>query len=420
VNTPAASQDKVLDYEAAAATVREQARSVLASNRTDSERVELLAAQGRVLAAPVLADRDQPPFNRSTRDGFACRAAELTSGRPLRVIGQIRAGESWTARSPGEFEAIEIMTGAPLPAELDSVVMIEHVTVSTIDSQKAILPNRGRTLHAGENVVPAGAEARHGDVIVPAGTRLTASQIGASASCGFAFVEVQRRPNVGILATGDELVKVGATPARYQVRNSNSYSLAAQVSGSGGEPVILPIARDEPAETEAAIRSASHCDLLLLSGGVSMGKYDFVEEALARIGAAFFFTGVKIQPGKPVVFGRFSDSGKYFFGLPGNPISTLVTFLLFVQPMLSALGGADNEGPRFIQAQLAEDVVVKTGLTRFLPARLDANFLRPRVSQIRWQGSGDLASGARANCFLVVPSDRERLSAGDTVNLLLS
>jgi molybdopterin molybdotransferase len=255
---------------------------------------------------------------------------------------------------------------------------------------------------------------------VPAGTRLIASQIGASASCGFAFVEVHRRPSVGILATGDELVKVGATPARYQVRNSNSYSLAAQVSAAGGEPVILPIVKDESAETEAAIRSASDCDLLLLSGGVSMGKYDFVEEALARIGAEFFFTGVKIQPGKPVVFGRFNDSGKYFFGLPGNPVSTIVTFLLFVQPMLSALGGADNEGPRFIQAQLAEDVVVKTGLTRLLPAHLDANFLRPRVSQIRWQGSGDLASGARANCFLVVPPDLERLSAGDTVNLLLS
>jgi molybdopterin molybdotransferase len=252
---------------------------------------------------------------------------------------------------------------------------------------------------------------------VPGGRRIAASHVAAAAACGCATVSVYTRPRVAILATGDELVSVDQTPLTHQIRNSNSYSLAAQAVLAGAQPVILPVAPDDPVEIEASIRKAAGCDLLLLSGGVSMGKYDFVEQALLALGAEFFFTGAKIQPGRPIVFGRLPQ--QFFFGLPGNPVSTIVTFLLFAQPLLAALGGEEAGGPRFATAQLAHDLRAKEGLTRFLPARIDFNIHTPQATIISWQGSGDLASTASANGFVVVPSDAGALDAGDQVSVLL-
>jgi molybdopterin molybdotransferase len=222
------------------------------------------------------------------------------------------------------------------------------------------------------------------------------------------------RPRVAIVATGDELVEVDQQPLKHQIRNSNSYSLATQVLAAGAEPVRLPIARDEQEHLEDILRTALESDLVLLSGGVSMGKYDLVEEALLSLGAEFFFTGAMIQPGKPIVFGRLGEV--YLFGLPGNPVSTMVTFSLFVEPLLGALCGDPRRGPRFAQARLASEVRVKTGLTRFLPASLADLTVQP----VTWQGSGDLASTSRANCFLVVPADKPLLAAGETVEILLA
>jgi molybdopterin molybdotransferase len=222
---------------------------------------------------------------------------------------------------------------------------------------------------------------------------------------------------VAILSTGDELVDVGEKPLAHQIRNSNSYSLAAQVTAAGGKPQILPIVPDDRAETKKAIREALSCDLVLLTGGVSMGKFDFVEEALLALGAELFFTGARIQPGKPVVFGRLPSA--YFFGLPGNPISTIVTFALFAAPLLRALGGQSQCAPRFGMARLDEEVRVKAGLTRFLPARVESDVRGARVRRIAWQGSGDLAAAAQANGFLVVPETAERLAAEEVVSLLV-
>jgi molybdopterin molybdotransferase len=219
---------------------------------------------------------------------------------------------------------------------------------------------------------------------------------------------------VAIVATGDELVELDQQPLPQQIRNSNSYSMAAQVTAFGAEPVRLPIARDERSHLEGVIRSALDADLLLLSGGVSMGKYDLVEEVLMDLGAEFFFSGALIQPGKPVVFGRLPQVP--FFGLPGNPVSTMVTFLLFVQPLLGALCGEREPGPRFALARLASEVRVKTGLTRFLPAVLNGE---STVEPVLWQGSGDLAATSRANCYLMVPPDVPYLAAGETVTVLL-
>ncbi len=404
-----AHSSTVLSYEEAATVVRREAEGIFA--HTGPERVPLGAAAGRVLAEDVAADRDQPPFPRSTRDGFACRALDLAAG-PLRVMGQIRAGESWTGGSLGPGEAVEIMTGAGVPAGADCVVMIEHV----VHAAGQISMAGPREMAPGENVVPAGAEARAGDVVVSAGSRLGVRSIAAAASCGAAELVVFRQPRVAILATGDELVEVAENPLPHQIRNSNSYSLAAQVVAAGGEPVVFPIVRDDPQVTRDAIAGAGDCDLLLLTGGVSMGKFDYVEEALLAEGAEFFFTGARIQPGKPVVFGKLPK--QYFFGLPGNPISTMVTFALFTAPLLRALGGEKDRAPKFLLARLEEEVQVKPGLTRFLPARVESDVRGVRVRRITWQGSGDLAAAARATGFLVVSENAERLEAGEIVSVL--
>ena len=360
----------------------------------------LLDALGRVLAEPILADRPQPPFARSTRDGFACDAAGLTSRTPVRVRGLIRAGEAWAGPPLSPDEALEIMTGAPLPDGADAVVMVEHV-VRTGD---AIVLRADRSLCAGENFIPAGAEAWTGDVLVAAGTRLTASHLAAAASVGMARLRVCPRPKVAILSTGDELVSLDRQPSSFQIRNSNSYSLAAQVLALGGEPLIQPIAGDSEEALEVAVRAAlaGGCELLLVSGGVSMGKYDLVEGVLAALDAEFFFTGVRMQPGKPVVFGQLAGRLP-FFGLPGNPVSTMVTFALFAAPVLAALGGERGYTPQFAEARLGEAVSPKPGLRRFLPARLSASAEAATVILVPWQGSGDIAGTAQANCLVVVP-----------------
>ncbi|HEY6445919.1 MAG TPA: gephyrin-like molybdotransferase Glp [Acidobacteriaceae bacterium] len=403
------AQERVLGYDEAAAVVRSHA---VRARTASQECVPLLSAAGRVLAEDVATDRDQPPFARATRDGFACRAEDLAQG-PLRVMGQLRAGQAWAGGAIGPGEAVEIMTGAGVPEGADCVVMVEHVTSG---AGHATLTGP-RELASGENVVPAGAEAKAGDVVVPAGRRLGAAEIAAVAACGAAEVAVFARPRVAILSTGDELVEVGAAPLTHQIRNSNSYSLAAQVRGAGGEPVLFPIVADDAAATERAIAKASERDLVLITGGVSMGKFDFVEEALTELGAEFFFTGARIQPGKPVVFGKLP--GAYFFGLPGNPISTMVTFALFAGPLLRALGGEDDAGPRFVLARVDEEVRVKAGLTRFLPARLESDVRGARVRRIGWQGSGDLAAAARANAFVVAPETADALQAGEIASVLL-
>ncbi len=386
---------------------------------TAPELTSLLDAVGLALAEDLCADRDFPPFPRATRDGYAVRAADIqATPANLRCIGAIKAGpaadDTTITLKPGE--AVEIMTGAPVPAGADAVVMVEYT-----DSKDANV-TVNRPVKVGENVVPAGAEARHSDVMVAKGTRVHHAVVAVAAAVGRPEVAVYRRPQVAVLATGDELVDINLPPGPSEIRNSNSYSLAAQVCESGGNATLLPVALDEPAELALLLRKGLSSDLLVLTGGVSMGKYDLVEEVLASLGAEFFFTGVAIQPGKPVVFGQVTLDGKTtpFFGLPGNPVSTVVTFQLFVRPLLDALGGAAIESLPFVQATLKEPLTTKTGLTRFLPGRLRGSHAKPEVEWVRWQGSGDLMSIVRSNCYIVVPPDRERLEARETVTVLLT
>ena len=407
--------ENVLDFQAALDLVTGEARTLTA---TAEERLPLLGAQGRVLSRALLADRDQPPFDRSTRDGFALRSGpELERA----IVGLLRAGERWPGASLGAGEALEIMTGAAVPAGADAVLMVEHAT-RTADDRLCFAADRVPS--TGQNIVPRGAELRMGQTALAAGTRVAASEIAIAASLGAHEVSVFRRPRVAILATGDELVELEETPEPQQIRNSNSYTLAALVMEAGGEPVRLPIVRDRLDELTRALAEARSCDLILFSGGVSMGKYDLVEQALAEAAAEFFFTGVRMQPGKPVVFGRLAAAGTraetFFFGLPGNPISTQVTFLCFVAPLVRALAGQVDLGPLFAQAALSEGVAARAGLTRLLPARLTPSTAAPAVRLISWQGSGDLTANARANCYALLPAERtEDFWSGDSVSILL-
>ena len=409
--------ERVLEFEEALAEVLRHA--AIAANPAETEAVWLKDAAGRVLAEGVRAERDQPPFARSTRDGYAVRSADISEEQPLRIVGTVRAGEMWRGAAVGNCEAIEIMTGAPLPDGADAVLMVEH---AAIGSDGLLRVGAGRTLEAGENVVPRGAEARRGVEVIAAGRRIGAAEIALAANCGYAQVKVYAQPKVAIVATGDELVELEEHPEAWQIRNSNSYALAAMVSEEGGQPRRLKIARDALSDLQERLTQARDADLLLLSGGVSMGKYDLVEQALRDRGAEFLFTGAWIQPGKPVVFGRLPGGANgwlYFFGLPGNPVSTEVCFRLFVAPMLRARAGRVDIAPRFVEAKLAEDAKGGTRVTRFLPAVVESDWKHVSVRVVPWQGSGDLAANARANGFVVLPSGVERFAAGESVRVLL-
>ena len=406
---PAAAQ--VLSFEDARHAV--EAHSAPLHPR-GKELVELLDSVRQVLAEAVSADRNFPPFPRATRDGYAVRAADLAQlPAKLRVIGEIKAGASDVPFTVKSGEAVAIMTGAPAPPGADAVVMIEYT--SRNDDQVEIT----RAIPAGENIVPTGAEARRGDRLLVPGMRLDHAAIGVAASVGKSHLLVYSKPRVAVLSTGDEVVDIDVPPAANQIRNSNSYSLAAQIQMAGGEPVLLPIAPDEPERLRELIAEGLDADLLLLTGGVSMGKYDLVEQALLDLEAEFFFTGAKIQPGKPIVFGRIPDGSahKYFFGLPGNPVSTMVTFELFARPVLEALAGMKPQKLVFLHAKLKSEIKAKPGLKRFLPAVLSGEFEATEVELVRWQGSGDIAATARANCYIVV--DGGNLAPGEWVPVLM-
>lgn len=408
----------VLAFEDARRVVEEQAALVQASK---TELVDLLAAAGRVVAEPVLADRDLPPFPRSTRDGYAVRSADLvTTPATLDVIGEIKAGEKSerVLAGIGVGQAVSIMTGAPVPAGADAVIMVEYTTAKS----KAV--EIARSASSGENIVARGAEARQGSTLVDRGVRLNEASIALAASAGKSQLPVYKRPRVAVLTTGDEIVSLTTVPGPTQIRNSNSYSLATQIRDAGGIPVLLPIAPDEPQRLRNWIEEGLKSDLLLMTGGVSMGRYDLVEQVLTEMNAEFFFTGAKIQPGRPVVFGKCAtpereNSSTYFFGLPGNPVSTMVTFELFARPLLDALAGMSSGKLRFVHAKLKSEIHVKPGLKRFLPAILSGEFENAQVELVPWQGSGDIAATARANCYIVIPADRDRIPSGEFVPILM-
>jgi len=405
----------VVSFEEARRLVEQQAARLIPG---EAETIDLLRSPGRILAEPILADRDFPPFDRATRDGYAVRSVDMEQV-PVRldVIAEIKAGD-WPATPivVHPKQAVSIMTGASLPEGADAVVMVEQ-TAQADPAGKIVEVHR--SVRAGENFVPRAAEARSGQSLLAPGRRLDHAGIALAASAGKSQVKVFRKPRVAVLSTGDEVIDVDATPGPAQIRNSNSYSVAAQILDAGGEAVRLPIAPDEPNRLRTLIEEGFRSELLLLTGGVSMGRYDLVERVLAELNAEFYFTGANIQPGKPVVFGVCGAPNKYFFGLPGNPVSTMVTFELFVRPMIEALAGMTPQPLVFLRARLKSEIRTKTGLKRFLPAVLSGEFENAEVELARWQGSGDIAALARANCYVVIPPDRDRIEPGEWMPVLV-
>src|SRR5260221_1486491 len=372
--------------------------------------VEIEQAFGRVLAEQVLADRDYPPFDRSTRDGFAVRSADTTRpGARLECVGELRAGGSFDG-TLGPGQCVEIMTGASVPAGADAVAMIEH---SKRDGRAITLD---RAAQIGDHIVPRGSEARMGALLVAANARVGYAEMALAAQGGATRLEVFASPRLAILSTGDEVVDARATPGPLQVRNSNGISIEVLARTGGAEPIQLGNAPDEKIALQKDIERGLEADILVLSGGVSMGKYDPVEQVLADLGAEFHFTGVAIRPGRPAVFA--TCRGKLVFGLPGNPVSTMVTFELFVLPAIDILSGAAPRPLPVFRAKLATPVHEKGSMTHFLPARIDWEGREARVTQLRWQGSGDIVALALANGFLVVGPERPDIAEGEWVDVL--
>lgn len=380
------------------------------------------SALGRILAEDVAADRNYPPFDRSIRDGYAVRAADAKEpDARLRLVGESRAGVAFDG-VVGAGECVRILTGAAVPRGANSVVMLEHTRA---EGDMVVLSQAAKP---GQHYVLAGAECRIGETVLTQGTRLSFTEIAMAAEVGHAQLRVAQRPRVAIVSTGDELVAVDGAPGPYQIRNSNSASLAAQVALAGGEPVIEQTARDDVSDLRARIeRGLDESELLLLSGGVSVGRYDLVETVLRDLGAEFFFDAVAIRPGKPAVFGWCR--GKPVFGLPGNPVSTMVTFELFVVPAIELLSGFEPQPVPFVVAKLGHPVQEKGPVAHFLPARVKWPAAQagadgmpavvPVVEALLWEGSGDIGAVVRGNCFLLVHESHLQLEAGEWVDVLL-
>jgi molybdopterin molybdotransferase len=398
----------MLSYQEARQKVIEQLGEKKGPRATEQVRVG--EALGYVLAQEVKTDREYPPFNRATRDGYAVFATDAKAGATLKCAGEIKAGDRVTKELWAET-CVAIMTGAAVPSGADAVVMLEHTKRDADDVRFE------RDAVAGQNFVPRGSEARAGQTLLTPGMRLGYAELALAAQVGAAELKCAPKPRVAILSTGDEVVPVDSIPGRFQIRNSNSVSLAAQVRLAGGKPILLGNAMDREDDLSSKIRRGLQEDLLVLSGGVSMGKYDLVEKVLREMETEFYFDAVAIRPGKPAVFGKCGE--RFVFGLPGNPVSTMVTFELFVVPAVDLLTGAEPRELPLVEARLGEALHEKPSVTHFLPARMQGQGAKREVVALKWQGSGDVAALGKANCFVVVPMEREKIDAGERVDVLV-
>lgn len=372
-------------------------------------------ALGRVLAEQVLSQRTLPPFDVSAMDGYALRAAEIAGASAqapvaLRVAFEVAAGAR-PDRGVGVGEAARIFTGAPLPPGTDAVVRQENV-VREGDRARFTIP-----VPAGEDVREAGEDVRAGDVVLEPGTRLGPGSIGMLASLGRTVVAVHRRPRVAILSGGDELIEPDGDPSGGRIVASNSYSIAAQCREVGAEPTCLGIARDTPEDLERVLRAGRWADVLVSSAGVSVGDHDYVRPVLEKLGCELVFWGVQIKPGYPLVFGRFPDRGTLVFGLPGNPVSAMVTFEEFVRPALRKLAGHRALHRPRVEAVLGETLRKGAGRMHLVRVRLERREGSIVARSTGSQGSGVLRSMAIAHGLLVFPAEATHLAEGTPVQV---
>ncbi len=376
-----------------------------------AESVPLSESLSRILREDIVCDADSPPFDKAIRDGFAVRFEDLTqSPATLSVIGESRAGLAASV-TVERGQCCEIMTGAPLPAGANAVVMVEHterLSPGSVHILKSVRENEG--------LLRLGAESRKGDRVLQVGRRIGLADIGLLASSGKSTVMVSGKPRVAIIATGDELVDVQQNPGPSQIRNSNSYTIQAQVMEAGAAPVQLGIARDNLEDLRAKIRQGLDYDILLVSGGVSMGKYDLVENVFAEFGVEVLFDKIAMKPGKPTVFGHCGQT--YVFGLPGNPISTMVSFHMFVRPLILFLLKAEDTKSKILEAKLDAPAKCDPQRASLLPALVRFEAGQYRIATAPWKGSSDLVGLSRANALIVIPRRDGTLEPGETVQFL--
>ena len=383
--------------------------------KLSAERVTIQDVLGRVLAEDVVADSDLPPFDRSQMDGYAVRAEDVkTAPVRLRIVGESAAGRGWHNQLD-EGQAVRIMTGAPVPAGADSVQQVEL----THELKDATVVELLETVEYGKSIVKRGAEIKAGEVVLNTGTVINAAMMAVLAAFGYAKVEVFRRPRVAVLATGTELVSVDQTPGQDQIRDSNNYSLSAYAALAGATVERMPLTGDETSLLKKQIADAAErCDLIVTSGGVSMGVYDVTKSALKELDAEIFFERVALRPGKPTVFARLPN-GTLVFGLPGNPVSVAVTFNLFARTAVLAMQGAADPTLKCETAALARSVKGTTDRDSYLPAQLMTNDDAELIAfPLKWGGSSDFVAFALTTALLIVPANVKSIEAGSLVNVL--
>ena len=375
------------------------------------ETVALTDAHQRILAEDLFADLDLPPFDRARMDGYALRATDAaTAPVRLKVIGEIAAGASYD----GELhagEAIKIFTGAPVPGGADAVQKVE------VTEREGDFVNIHEAVKPGQFITRRASEVREGERVAGSGRAIGAAELAALASFGYASVRVGRRPRVAVISTGSELVDVARKPVGAQIRNSNCYTIAAYGEAAGAMVQNLGTVEDTlPATRSALQRAAEANDVIITSGGVSMGDYDLVKAALKELGAEIYFDQVSIRPGKPTVFARRGET--YFFGLPGNPVSTSVTFNVFARPAIRRLQGAADPLLPTVTATLSHSIKDASNRRSYLPAHLLIREGRALAESLKWGGSSDLVAFMKANALIIVREDTHAIAEGETVEVL--
>lgn len=384
------------------------------SHLLPAEHIAIADALGRILAEDIVADSDLPPFNRAQMDGYAVLSSDLaTVPVRLRIVGEAAAGLGWHHEMKSG-EAVRIMTGAPVPAGADSVQKVETTREfdhgATVEIEKATKP--------GQYIVPCAAEVRSGETVLLKGEEINAAMMAALASFGYSEVKVGLRPRVSVIATGSELVTVNKKPGLDQIRDSNSYSLGAYATLAGASVERLPLAGDDQNALQKTVAAAlARCDMLILSGGVSMGVYDFTKSALVALGAEIFFERVSLRPGKPTVFARLGET--LIFGLPGNPVSVSVTFNLFARTALRAMQGARAAALSFETAILANDVKGSIERESYVPARLETNDQGHLLAvPLKWGGSSDFVAFTSATALINISAGVKTREAGRRVKVV--
>ena len=380
-----------------------------------SETVPLGNARGRFLAQDVVADSDLPPFDRSQMDGYAVRASDVQSVPvKLSIVGESAAGRGWHQEMKAG-EAVRIMTGAPVPAGADSVQQVELTRVAGNTPEVEIL----EAVTPGKSIVARGSEIKAGETVLNAGEQVTAAAMAVLASFGYAEIIVSRQPRVAVLATGSELVSVDKQPGQDEIRDSNNFTITAYAELAGAIVERMPLAGDDTAFLKRQIaEAANRSDMVITSGGVSVGDYDFTKPALRELGAEFFFERVALRPGKPTVFARLPN-GTLFFGLPGNPVSVSATFNLFARTSILAMQGAKEPALPEDWAVLAGNVKGAAQRESYLPAQLCTTEDGTLTAMpLRWGGSSDFVGFVRATSLIVVPADTGLLAAGTRVRVM--